>query len=362
MVSAIIFLLTKHAALGITASMTNIHTTDITIIGAGPTGLFSVFEAGMLKLGCHVVDALDMVGGQCSALYPEKPIYDIPAYPSISAQDLVDKLYEQAAPFNPTYHLGQQVTTLTRTEDERWLLTTSKGTQINTKAIIIAAGAGAFGPNRPPLPGIESYEGTSVFYMVRKREDFRDKHVVIAGGGDSAVDWALSLSEVAASISVVHRRPKFRAAPESCSQLDALAAAGKVNMVIPYQLSGLTGDGSTLTGVEVATLEGEKKLLQADVLLPFFGLAMELGPINDWGLGVAHQHITVDPATCATNQPGIFAVGDIATYPNKLKLILCGFSEAAMAMHAAYKVVHPDQALHFEYSTSKGVQTKESAA
>ncbi len=342
--------------------MTQTHTTDVTVIGAGPVGLFAIFEAGMLKLQCHVVDTLDMLGGQCSALYPEKPIYDIPAHPSILAQDLVDKLTEQASSFNPVYHLGQQVVGMERTADEQWKLTTSKGTTIISKAVIIAAGCGAFGPNRPPLDGIENYEGTSVFYMVRKREDFRGKRVVIAGGGDSAVDWALSLHDVAARVDVVHRRPKFRAAPESASKLDALVAEGKINLVVPYQLDGLEGANGQLTGVRVATLQGETKVLEADVLLPFFGLAMELGPIADWGLGFSHQHIAVDQATCATNLPGVFAIGDIAAYPGKLKLILCGFSEAAMAAHAAHKVVRPDEALHFEYSTSKGVPAQEKAA
>ena len=330
------------------------HETDIAIIGAGPVGLFSIFEAGMLKMKTHVIDTLEMAGGQCAALYPEKPIYDIPAHPAIEAQVLVDKLREQAEPFSPVYHFGQQVVKLEKTP-RGFALETSAGTAINAKAVIIAAGCGAFGPNRPPLGGLEAYEGTSVFYMVAQREKFRGKRIVIAGGGDSAVDWAISLSELAEHIYFVHRRPKFRAAPESVSKLEALVAAGKVEMVVPYQLHRLEGAGGQLERVVVATMEGEEKALEADTLLPFFGLAMELGPIAEWGLNLHLSHINVEQATAQTSVPGIFAVGDIAHYPGKLKLILCGFSEAAMACHAAHAIVHPDVALHFEYSTSKGV-------
>lgn len=347
------------------------HTTDIVIIGAGPVGLFAVFEAGMLKMRCHVVDALDMVGGQCSALYPEKPIYDIPGHPAIMAQELVDKLKAQAAPFNPVYHFGQRVEKLEpipalaagsgALEEpdpavrRGWTVTTSNGMQITCKAILIAAGCGAFGPNRPPLAGIEAYEGKSVFYMVARREDFRGKKVVIAGGGDSAVDWAISLSELASKLYVVHRRDKFRCAPESAAKLKTLADSGKIEMVVPYQLHSLEGTNGTLSAVNVATLEGEVKKLEADVLLPFFGLSMELGPIANWGLGLDKNHIAVNHSTCETNVPGIFAIGDIATYENKLKLILSGFAEAASAAHTAYKIVHPGEVLHFEYSTTSGV-------
>lgn len=330
------------------------HTTDIVIVGAGPVGLFAVFEAGMLKMRCHVVDTLEAIGGQCMALYPEKPIYDIPAYPSILAAGLVEKLAEQAAPFHPVYHLGQRVEKVARGANGL-RVETSADTVIHCKALLIAAGCGAFGPNRPPLPGIEAYEGTSVFYLVSRREDFRNKRIVIAGGGDSAVDWAISLSELAEKIFIVHRRPKFRAAPESITRMEALAREGNIELVIPYQLAGLEGAEGKLSAVTVTTLEEQARRLEADVLLPFFGLSMELGPIAQWGLNLDLNHIAVNPATCETNEPGIFAVGDIAAYPGKLKLILCGFSEAAMAAHAAYKVVHPGEALHFEYSTTRGV-------
>lgn len=331
------------------------HETDVVIIGAGPVGLFAIFEAGMLKMRCHVVDTLDTVGGQCAALYPEKPIYDIPAHPKIDAQDLIRQLEAQAAPFKPIYHLGQQVVGIENLESGIWKVRTSIGTQITCKAVIIAAGCGAFGPNRPPLPGIEAYEGRSVFYLVTQKETLRGQRIAIAGGGDSAVDWALLLADLAEHIYFIHRRPKFRAAPESVAQLEALAAQGKVELVVPYQLAALEGANGLLSSVIVETLEGEKKALDAQVLLPFFGLAMELGPIAEWGLDLHLSHITVNPATCETNLPGIYAVGDISQYPGKLKLILCGFAEAAMACHAAYPRVHEGKALHFEYSTSKGV-------
>lgn len=330
------------------------HSTDVVVIGAGPVGLFAIFECGMLKMRCHVVDALDMVGGQCAALYPEKPIYDIPAHPAIDGADLIDRLSQQAAPFAPTYHLGQQVTGVEKREGS-WRVTTDRGTVIDATAVIVAAGVGAFGPNKPPLEGLERFEGSSVFYLVKRRQDFAGKRVVIAGGGDSAVDWAISLAEVAAKVMVVHRRPKFRAAPESVSRMEALAASGAIEMVIPYQLSGLEGVDGRLTGVRVADLDDQEKVLEADVLLPFFGLAMNLGPIAEWGLNLERNHIAVEQRTCATSAPGIHAIGDIATYPGKLKLILCGFSEAAMAAHAIHPLVHPGEALHFEYSTSKGV-------
>jgi thioredoxin reductase (NADPH) len=329
--------------------------TDVVIIGAGPVGLFSVFECGMLRLSCHVIDALTVIGGQCAALYPEKPIYDIPAYPCITGADLIENLRQQIAPFNPTYHLGQQVTAITPDINGEWLTATSKGIQIRSKAIIIAAGVGAFGPNRPPLAGIEAFEGTSVHYYVGSRESYRDKTIVIAGGGDSAVDWALSLSEVARRVHVVHRRPKFRAAPESEARLKALAEAGTIELVVPYQLAGLEGQEGRLSKVIVQSLEGDTRALEADILLPFFGLSMNLGPIATWGLGLDNHHITVEPATSATNRPGIYAIGDIAAYPHKLKLILSGFAEAAQAAHAIRRFIYPEEVLHFEYSTTKGL-------
>jgi thioredoxin reductase (NADPH) len=342
--------------------MSPVHETDIVIIGAGPVGLFAIFECGMLGLACHVVDTLDAPGGQCVALYPEKPIYDIPAYPEIAAQELIERLTSQAAPFRPVYHLGQQVVRLARLEGGGFELGTSTGTAIRAKAVILAAGAGAFGPNRPPLEDIELYEGKSVFYLVTRREAFRGKRVVIAGGGDSAVDWALALADIAARVMVVHRRAKFRAAPDSAERLDQLARAGAIDLVVPYQLAALEGAAGQLSAVTVADLDGGTQRLEADALLAFFGLAMELGPIADWGLALDRHHVVTDQANSATSIPGIFAVGDIATYPGKLKLILTGFAEAAQAAHAAHPIVHPGAALHFEYSTSKGVPRRPSGS
>jgi len=331
--------------------------TDVAIIGAGPVGLFAAFECGMLKLKTILIDALGEVGGQCAALYPEKPIYDIPAHPAIEAAELIVKLEQQIAPFNSLRLLGRRVDALKGSPGEFTLLTSAQDT-IKAKAVIIAAGAGAFGPNRPPLDGLEAYEASgSVQYYVKKREDFRGKRIVIAGGGDSAVDWALALKDIAASIHVIHRRPKFRAAPETAAQLDAAAASGQIKLVIPYQLHALQGMNGNLTAVEVADLDNNLLQIPADILLPFFGLAMELGPIAEWGIALDRSHVTVTPASCESSVPGIFAIGDIASYPGKLKLILQGFSEAAMAAHAIYPIVYPDTALHFEYSTSKGVPT-----
>jgi thioredoxin reductase (NADPH) len=330
-------------------------TTDIAIIGAGPAGLFAVFQCGMLKMSCVLIDTLSDVGGQCVALYPEKPIYDIPAHPGIEAAALIAQLEAQMAPFAAPRLLGRRVETLRGTPGA-FDLTTDHGDEISAKAVIIAAGAGAFGPNRPPLAELGAYEATgAVQYFVKSREALRGRRVVIAGGGDSAVDWALALADVAAHVSVVHRRGKFRAAPASTDALDALAAAGRIDLIIPYQLHALHGQDGRLTSVEVADLDGATRHLEADILLPFFGLAMALGPIADWGLDLAAHHLRVDPARMETSAPGIFGVGDIITYPGKLKLILQGFAEAAVAAHAIHPIVHPDTALHFEYSTSKGV-------
>ena len=329
-------------------------TADVAIIGAGPVGLFAVFELGMLKLQSTLIDALGEVGGQCAALYPEKPIYDIPAHPAIEAGELVAQLERQIAPFKAPRLLGRRVSGL-KGQAGAFTLDTDQGDTVRAKAVIVAAGAGAFGPNRPPIEGLAAYEATgAVQYYVRRREDFRGKRVVIAGGGDSAVDWALALKDVA-RVAVVHRRPKFRAAPESAVQLDAAAERGEIQMVVPYQLQALHGAAGVLTEVEVATLQGTPLRLQADVLLPFFGLSMDLGPIAAWGLERVQHHVKIDPATCGTSLPGVFAIGDVATYPGKLKLILQGFSEAAVAAHAIFGVVHPGEALHFEYSTTKGL-------
>jgi thioredoxin reductase (NADPH) len=334
--------------------MTQTLIADVAIVGSGPAGLFAVFELGMLKLSSVLIDALTDIGGQCSALYPEKPIYDIPAHPAIEAGELIARLETQIAPFAAPRLLGRRVVALTGAAGA-FRLGTDTGDAIHAKAVIVAAGAGAFGPNRPPLDGLAGYEATgSVQYHVRRRDDLRGKRVVVAGGGDSAVDWALALKDIA-TVSVVHRRAKFRAAPETAGQLDAAVARGEIEMVVPFQLRALHGTDGRLEAVEVATLQGETRRLPADVLLPFFGLSMDLGPIAGWGLDREGSHIRVEPSTCQTSMAGVFAIGDVAAYPGKLKLILQGFSEAAMAAHAIFPIVRPNEALHFEYSTTSGV-------
>lgn len=331
--------------------------TDIVVIGAGPVGLFTVFQCGMLDMRCHVIDALPEIGGQCTALYPEKPIYDIPSRPIVTGGDLISELQAQAAPFHPVYHLDQQVTDIEKCEGG-WLVTTSKNTVLKCKAIIIAAGAGAFGPNRPPLENLEEYENRSVFYMVRQKEDFRGKRVMIAGGGDSAVDWALSLYGIASDIIMVHRRDKFRAMPESISQMMTLAEGNpdKFQILTPYQLSELKGEGGQLQSVILKNTNDQETEIATDYLLAFYGLVPNLGPISTWGLNLDGNTIQVNQATSETSVPSIYAVGDISGYDHKLKLILTGFAEAASAAHHAYGYVYPDKALHFVYSTSKGVE------
>lgn len=333
------------------------HKTDVVIIGAGPVGLFSIFEANMVGLKTHIVDALDIVGGQCAALYPEKPIYDIPAHPRILGAELIENLKKQIEPFNPTFHLGQKVTHVQK-HSEGFKIITDKDTHILTKVIFIAAGVGAFGPNRPPLEKLESFEGKSVFYLVKSREDFRDKKIMIAGGGDSAVDWAISLSEIAQHVTLVHRRDKFKAHAESLNRLKQLQQDGKLSIATPYQLSSLNGENGILESVDLADLDGNIETIETDVLLPFYGLAANLGPINEWGLNIDRHTIPVDPSTCSTSIPGIYAIGDIAHYPGKLKLILCGFSEGAIAAYSARHFLKPDEVFHFEYSTTTGVHQK----
>jgi thioredoxin reductase (NADPH) len=334
--------------------MSHMFETDVVVIGAGPVGLFAVFQCGMLGFKCHVVDSLDQIGGQCTALYPEKPIYDIPAFPSILAGHLIEHLEAQSAPFTPVYHLGQQVVGISG-QAGQWSVTTSKQVTLKAKAIIIAAGAGAFGPHRPPLENLAAFEGKTVFYAVRNREQFKGKRIVIAGGGDSAVDWANSLAEIAAKIFVVHRRDKFRAAPASLERLQQFATNERVELVTPYQLKSIEGTNGMLQNVNMTDLDGGEKSIAADILLPFFGLSAELGPIAHWGMDLHHHHIKVTQGTAETSVRGIYAVGDIATYPEKLKLILTGFADCAQAAHAIHSLINPEKELHMVYSTSKGL-------
>ncbi len=330
--------------------MSEVIRTDVVIIGAGPVGLFAVFELGLYDLKCHLIDILDRPGGQCAELYPEKPIYDIPAWPEISGQMLTDKLMEQIKPFSPQFHFNRMVTKLERLEDGSFHVETDEGEVFETKVVVIAAGGGSFQPKRPPVPGIEEYEGKSVYYAVRRVEAFRDQDVVIVGGGDSALDWALNLQPIVKSMTVVHRRPEFRAAPDSVKKMFELVDAGKIRFEVG-QVSGLEGENGDLTAVKLKGADGES-LLPATRMLPFFGLTMKLGPIADWGLNLHENLITVDTEKFETSEPGIFAIGDINWYPGKLKLILSGFHEAALMTQAAKRIISPGERVVFQYTTS----------
>jgi len=325
--------------------------TDVVIIGAGPAGLFAVFELGLLDLKAHLIDILDRPGGQCTELYPEKPIYDIPALPIVTGQELVDRLVEQVKPFSPSFHFGEMAAGLTKLPDGRWKLTTDAGKELIAPVIVIAAGAGSFVPKRPPIPGIDAYEGKSVHYAVRKMESFRDKHVLIAGGGDSALDWTLNLAPIARSLTLVHHRDGFRAQAHSVNQMRELVAAGKVNFQVASVKALHGADGQ----LRAATLLGHDKSenqIDVDAFLPFFGLTIKLGPIAEFGLGLNENMIPVDTGKFESEQPGIFGIGDIITYPGKLKLILSGFHEAALMAQAAFHICRPHEKLRFQYTTS----------
>lgn len=324
---------------------------DALIIGAGPVGLFAVFELGLVDIKCHVIDILDKVGGQCSELYPEKPIYDIPALPVVTGQELTDRLMQQIEPFGAQFHLNQRIDALSREPDGRLRMTTDIGNTFLTKVVVIAAGGGSFTPKRPPLAGIENYEGTSVHYSVRRIADFAGKDVVIVGGGDSALDWTLSLQPVANSLTLVHRRDEFRAAPHSVEKMRALVADGKVALKIG-QIKELKGSDRQLEAVTLKLKDEDDCDVPCAALLPFFGLTMKLGPIADWGLNLEENLIPVDTEAFATSEPGVFAIGDINSYPGKLKLILSGFHEAALMAQAAHKIIYPDKKLLFQYTTS----------
>ncbi len=328
--------------------------TDILIIGAGPVGLFTVFEAGLLKLNCHLIDALPQVGGQLSEIYPKKPIYDIPGYPSILAGDLVDRLMEQIEPFKPKFTLGERAESIEKIDGDRFILTTNKGTKIDAGVIAIAGGLGSFEPRKPPIPGIEKLEDKGVNYFVRDPELYRNKKILIAGGGDSALDWTIELAEIASQVTLVHRRTSFRGALDSVEKVTELAKAGKVNLVTKAQAIGIHGE-EKLEGVKIKT-ENEEKDLDVDYFIPLFGLSPKLGPIADWDLNITKNAIEVDTLDYSTNVPGIYAIGDINTYEGKLKLILCGFHEATLMVQSAFKRIYPDQKLSFKYTTVTGIE------
>ena len=332
-----------------------VSNTDVLIVGAGPVGLFSVFELGQLGIKSHLVDSLDEIGGQCSALYPDKPIYDIPAYPNITAEELIKKIELQILPFKPAIDLGQKVNKVDK-NGGIFCIETSKKKKINAKCIIIAAGNGAFGPNRPPLENIEQYENISIHYSVTSKPMYKNKTIAIAGGGDSAVDWAIELSKITKKIFFIHRRKKLRAAPSNVEKLYKLADDGLIEMVIPYQLESIEGTNGLIKNLLVKDLDNKLLSLKIDYLLPFFGLSSDLGPIKNWELSIQNNTLLVDQSTCQTSVDGIYAIGDVCSYPGKLKLILTGFSEAATAAHSCYSSIFPNKSLHFEYSTTKGIK------
>src|SRR5215468_30845 len=333
-------------------SMSETIKTDVLIIGAGPVGLFAVFELGLLDIRAHLVDILDKVGGQCAELYPEKPIYDIPALPVVSGQGLTDALMKQIEPFKPTFHLGEMVEAIEPIGDPAFRVTTDQGKVFETKLIVVAAGGGSFQPKRPPVPGIEAYEGRSVFYAVRKMEQFRDKRLLIVGGGDSALDWTLNLAPIASHLTLLHRRDQFRAAPDSVNRMMALAGEGKIDFVLG-QVSALEGKGGQITKAIVKRNDNSEFHIACDAILPFFGLTMKLGPVANWGIELKDgELIPVDTSSFETSVPGIFAIGDISWYPGKLKLILSGFHEGALMAQQAYRYCFPGKRLVFQYTTS----------
>ena len=330
-------------------------TTDILIIGAGPTGLFTVFEAGLLKLRCHLIDALPQPGGQCSEIYPKKPIYDIPAYPEILAGDLTERLLEQIKQFEPGFTLGERAETTEKQEDGSFIVTTNKGTQHQAPVIAIAGGLGSFEPRKPPIPNIGNFEDKGVEYMIREPEVYRDKNVVIAGGGDSALDWSIFLTDVAKSVTLVHRRNEFRGALDSVDKVQELKDAGKLKLITPAEIKEIVGE-THVTGVVISKKDEEPYVLETDHFIPLFGLAPKLGPIANWGLEIEKNAIKVNNSLdYQTNVPGIYAIGDVNTYPGKLKLILCGFHEATLMCQSAFQRIFPDKKYVMKYTTVGGV-------
>lgn len=327
--------------------------TDILIIGAGPTGLFTVFEAGLLKLKCHLIDALPQPGGQCSEIYPKKPIYDIPGFPEVLAGDLTQNLLEQGKQFEPGFTLGERAETIEKQEDGSFIVTTNKGTKHQAPIVAIAGGLGSFEPRKPPIENITNYEDKGVAYFIKDPEVYRNKKVVIAGGGDSALDWSIFLADVASEVTLIHRRNEFRGALDSVEKARELKLLEKINIITPAEVTALHGN-SKLEGISIVR-DGEKSLLEADHFIPLFGLSPKLGPIGDWGLEIEKNAIKVDTLDYQTNIPGIFAIGDVNTYPGKLKLILCGFHEATLMCQSAYKIMNPGKKYILKYTTVSGI-------
>lgn len=330
--------------------------TDIAIIGAGPVGLFAIFEAGLLKMRCHLIDYLPQVGGQLSEIYPKKPIYDIPGFPSVGAQELVDNLMEQAKPFNPTFTLGERVEELERRGHADFILTTNMGTQIQAKAVVIAGGLGVFEPRKPAVSDLEKFEnGKGVNYMILDPEKFRNQRVVLAGGGDSALDWTIFLSELVSELTLIHRSESFRGAPDSVSKVMELAEKKKINLVLNTNLTSVAGNGHLQSVTMEHSKTKEIATIETDHLIPLFGLSPKLGPIEKWGLTIDKNAIVVNTDDYSTGVDGIWAIGDINTYTNKLKLILCGFHEAALMSHSVYKYINPGVKYTMKYTTVNGV-------
>lgn len=329
--------------------------TDILIIGAGPTGLFAVFEAGLLKLKCHIIDALAVPGGQLSELYPKKPIYDIPGFPEVLAGDLVDNLMEQIKPFVPGFTLGERAETIEKQEDGTFLVTTDKGTAHHAKVVAIAGGLGSFEPKKPLIAGIERFENNGLAYMIKDPEVYRDKKVLISGGGDSALDWCIFLANVASEVTLVHRRNEFRGALDSVEKVQDLKNKGKIQLITPAEVVGVIG-AQHLSAVEIAIDGGETIIKEVDAFIPLFGLSPKLGPIASWGFEIEKNAIKVDNTLdYMTNIPGVYAIGDVNTYPGKLKLILCGFHEATLMCQSAYGRIFPDKRYVMKYTTVGGV-------
>jgi thioredoxin reductase (NADPH) len=330
--------------------------TDIAIVGAGPVGLFAIFEAGLLKMRCHLIDYLPQVGGQLSEIYPKKPIYDIPGYPSVLAQELIENLVKQAEPFKPEYTLGERIESLEKRGERDFLITTNMGTQIHSKVVVIAAGLGCFEPRKPEVAGLEQFEnGKGINYMILDPEKYRGQRMVIAGGGDSALDWTIFLSEVCSDLTLVHRSESFRGAPDSVNKVMKLAETGKIRLMLNSGIATVSG-ADKLQAVEISDLKTKAiTKIETDHLIPLFGLSPKLGPIENWGLNLDKNAIEVNTDDYSTNIPGIYAIGDINTYTNKLKLILCGFHEAALMSHSAYKYMNPGIKYTMKYTTVQGV-------